>query len=110
MFVLEGVVRELHVVDGRENLLQQINKHYRGESALTGTAAVAGDLFGQAANAAMLAIYDGENTQNFVCLVDGQVVCGQFAGAQLLKEGHRVRIAGERSGDVVGEGDVLGDA
>ncbi|MCY1214348.1 hypothetical protein D3C87_1003560 [compost metagenome] len=101
MFTLEGVIRELHVEEGRENLLQQIDKHYRGKGAVTGAAAVAGDLFGQTANAAMLAMYDGENTQNFACLVDGQVVCGQFAGAQLLKEGHRVRIAGERSGDVV---------
>lgn len=101
IFVIEGIIRELHVEEGRENLLQQIDKHYRGKSVLAGATAVAGDLFGQTVNAAMLAMHDGENTQNFAFLVDGHVVCGQFAGAQLLKEGHRVRIAGEQSGGVI---------
>lgn len=101
MFLLEGIVKELHVSEGRENLLRQIDKHYKQTSVLTGVGAAVGDLFGQAANAAMLAMYDGEDTQNFACLIGNQVVCGQFAGAQLLKEGNRVRLAASRSGEVV---------
>lgn len=101
MILVEGVLRELHLGEGREDLLQKIDGHYRGKSALAGASAGAGDLFGQAANAAMLAMYDGEAAQNFACLIDGQVVCGQFAGAQLLKEGNCVRIAAERNGDAI---------
>jgi hypothetical protein len=101
IFLIEGVLTDLHVEAGTENLLKKIDQHYRSKSVLTGMGAAAGDLFGQAANAAMLAMYDGESTQNFACLIDGQVLCGQFAGAQLLEEGSRVRVAASRSGNVI---------
>ncbi|MGF6348318.1 hypothetical protein [Variovorax sp. W2I14] len=101
MFLIEGVLSELHVEHGVENLLQKISRHYRGRSVLTGAAAAASGLFGQTANAAMLAMYDGEATQNFACIINGQVVCGQFSGAQLLQEGSRVRVAASHKGDVI---------
>lgn len=101
IFLIEGVLTELHVEAGTENLLEKIDQHYRSKNVLAGMSAAAGDLFGQAANAAMLAMYDGAGTQNFACLIDGQVLCGQFAGAQLLNEGSRVRVAASRSGDVI---------
>lgn len=89
-FLVRGKLTELHVEMGRENLLARIDKHYRAKTVLTGAGAVVGDMFGQAANAAMLAMYDGEDTQNFVALLDGQVICGQFGGAEMLHDAGRV--------------------
>ena len=90
-FLIEGTLTELHVELGKENLLAKIDKHYRAKSFATGSAAAIGDLFGQVSNAAMLAMYDGEDTQNFVCLINGEVMCGQFGGAELLKEGGSIK-------------------
>lgn len=91
MFVIEGLISELQVAPGKENLLQQLDKHYKGQAALTGAGAIAGGMYGQAANAAMLSMYDGEDTENFLCLIDGQVMCGTFGGASKLPEGSKVR-------------------
>jgi hypothetical protein len=91
MFLVEGVLSELHVEVGTQNLLKEIDAHYRGKAVLTGAGAAVGDLFGQAASAASLAMYDGEDTQNFACLIDGRVMCGQFGGAEWLKVGNRVK-------------------
>jgi phosphate/sulfate permease len=91
MFLLEGVLTELNVELGRQNLLASIDARYRDKAAATGVAAGAGDLFGQAASSAALTMYDGEDTQNFMCLIDGQPMCGQFGGAEWLKPGNRVK-------------------
>lgn len=100
-FLIEGKLTELHVELGKDNLLAKIDKHYRSKSVATGAAAAVGDLFGQASNAAMLAMYDGEDTQNFACLIDGQVMCGQFGGAEMLKEGSSIKAVVSRKGDVL---------
>jgi hypothetical protein len=100
-FVLEGVLTDLHYERGSANLLAQVDKHYKRNAVITGTGAVVGELFGQVANAAMLAMYDGEDTQNFICLIDDQVVCGQFAGAEHFKEGNKVKAVVSRKGDVL---------
>lgn len=96
MFLVEGVLSDVHVEMGTENLLARIDRHYKGRSVVTGAGAVVGDLFGQVASAASLAMYDGEDTQNFMCLIDGQVMCGQFGGAEWLKNGHKVKAVVER--------------
>lgn len=100
-FVFEGVVRELHVEEGRENLLRKVLQHYQGQGVATGLAGVAGDLFGQIANSAMLAMYDGESSENFLCLVDGQVVCGTFGGVSRLENGDRIKAVVSRQGEVL---------
>ena len=61
-FVVEGVIGELHVSYGKQNLLQQLDKHYKGKSALTGLGAIAGGMYEKVPNSAMLAMYDGEDT------------------------------------------------
>lgn len=100
-FFVEGKLTELHVELGKENLLAKVDEHYRAKAVGTGTAAAVGDLFGQAANAAMLAMYDGEDTQNFVCLIGSQVMCGQFGGAEMLREGDSIKAVVSRKGDVL---------
>ena len=101
MFLVEGFLSELHVELGTENLLTRIDKHYRGKAVLTAAGAAVGDLFGQAATAASLVMYDGEDTQNFACLIDGRVVCGQFGGAEWLKAGRRVKAVVSERGHVL---------
>ena len=100
-FVVEGVISELHVSYGKQNLLQQLDKHYKGKSALTGLGAIAGDMYGQVANSAMLAMYDGEDTENFICLIDDQVLCGTFGGASKLPVGQKVKAVVLKQGDVL---------
>ncbi len=101
VFAIEGTLSELHVALGTENLLKRVSQHYKSHAVLTGAGAVVGDLFGQAANAASLAMYDGEDTQNFACLIDGQVMCGQFGGAEWLKQGNRIKAVVSKQGDVL---------
>ena len=104
-FVVEGVISELQVALGKQNLLQQLDTHYKGKSALTGLGAIAGGMYGQVANAAMLAMYDGEYTENFLCLIDDQIMCGTFGGASKLPIGHKVKAVVRRQGNVfVAEG------
>ena len=103
LFVVEGTLTNLHFERGSANLLAKVDQHYKHQAVITATGAVVGELFGQVANAAMLAMYDGEETQNFVCLIGDQVVCGQFAGAQHFKEGNAVKavVSKSKSGSVL---------
>lgn len=104
-FVVEGVISELHVSYGKQNLLSQIDKQYKSKSALTGLGAIAGGMYGQVANSAMLAMYDGENTENFLCLIDNQVMCGTFGGASKLPIDQKVKAVVRKRGNVfVAEG------
>lgn len=101
-FLIEGKLTNLHWELGRENLLAKIHKHYRGSSVVTGVGAAVGDLFGQVANSAMLAMYDGEDTQNFLCLINDEPACGQFGGAEYLPEGGNVKaVVSRRDGVLV---------
>lgn len=89
--LLEGVLTELHHDPSKENLLRKVHKHYETHGVISGLGGIAGDLFGQAASGAALAMYEGENTQCFACLIDDKVVCGEFAGAEMLKNDERVK-------------------
>lgn len=101
LIVVEGIVHELQVALGKQNLLLQLDNHYKGKSAISGAGAIAGNMYGQVANAAMLAMYDGEDTENFLCQIDGHVMCGTFGGASKLPEGHRVKAIVQKQGDVL---------
>jgi hypothetical protein len=95
-FLIDGKLSNLHWDLGSENLLAKVNKHYKGTSVVTGVGTAVGDMFGQVANSAMLAMYDGEETQNFMCLIDDQPACGQFGGAEHLPEGRNVKVVVSR--------------
>ena len=101
LFLVVGRLSEIHVERDRENLLLKIDKHYQGRSIVTGAGAVVGDMFGQAASAASLAMYDGEDTQNFACLIDDKVMCGHFGGAEWLIEDHVVKAVVSKQDDVL---------
>lgn len=90
-FLIEGKLTNLHWELGSENLLAKVHKHYKGNAVVTGAGAAVGEMFGQVANAAMLAMYDGEDTQNFMCLIDDQPACGQFGGAEHLPDGKNIK-------------------
>ena len=100
-FVVDGVLSELTVELGTTNLMAKVDLRYRRKAALTGAAASVADLFGSAASSAALAMYDGEDTQNFIGLLNGQVICGQFGGAERLTEGRVVRAVVERFENVL---------
>lgn len=100
-FLIEGKLTDLNWELGSENLLEKVSKHYKGNAVVTGTGALVGDMFGQVANAAMLAMYDGEDTQNFMCLIDDQPACGQFGGAEHLPEGGKIKAVVSRRDGVL---------
>ena len=101
LFLVNGCITELHIGAGRHNLFAEIDTHYRGKSMVAGAGSVVGDMFGLAASSAMLATYDGEDTQNFAYLLDGEVVCGQFAGAEMLQNGDQAKVVVSRHGQVL---------
>ena len=97
-FVVEGLLTCVHWELGRDNLSAKIDKHYKRQSVAASVGGAAGDMFGQATSAAAIAMYDGEDTQNFACMVGEQVVWGDFAGAELLPEGEEVKAVVVRQG------------
>ena len=109
-FVIEGVITELQVSLGKENLLKQIDRHYKRKSVLTGLGAVVGDLYGQAAAAASVALYEDEDTENFLCLIDEQVMCGTFGGASKLPVGKKVKAVVHKQGDVLVAEGILSES
>ena len=100
-FVIEGIITELEVALGRENLLAQIAPRYQTGSVVTGLGSVLGGFHGQVAAAASVALYDGEYTENFACLIDQQVMCGTFGGASKLPVGKKVKAVVSKHGDAL---------
>lgn len=96
LILIEGVISDLNVGRGKENLLIQINKRYRKGRVLTGLGSIVGELLDIASTNASQSMYDGEDTENFICLIDEKVVCGTFAGASKLPVGKIVRVVAEK--------------
>lgn len=91
-FVLEGSISHFQWSEGHENLLEQIQNRARVKNTAAGAAAAALNMYGTLATSAMIAMYDGEYTENFACAVNGKVVCGTFCGARKLQNGDRVKM------------------
>ena len=100
-FVIEGIISEVQVALDRENLLAQIAPHYQASSKVIGLGSVLGGFHGKVAAAASVALYDGEDTENFACMIDQQVMCGTFGGASRLPVGKRVKAVVSKCGDVL---------
>jgi hypothetical protein len=100
-FVIEGVITELQVALGKENLLAQIAPHYKIDSALTGLGEAISGFHGQVASAASVALYEGEDTEHFACLIGQQIMCGTFGGASKLPVGKLVKAVVSKHGDVL---------
>jgi hypothetical protein len=100
-FVIEGVITELQVAKGRENLPAQIVPCYRADMAVTSLGEVLGGFHGQIAAEASVAMSDSEDTENFACLIDQQVMCGTFGGASKLPVGKKVKAVVSKKGDTL---------
>lgn len=101
VFVIEGVITELYFARSKKNLLAQIAPRYQPGSIVTGLGEVMGSFHGQVAAAASVAMYESEDTENFACLIDQQVMCGTFGGASKLPMGKKVKAVVSKQGDVL---------
>src|SRR5688572_18350547 len=90
MFRIHGRLVELHISRTTVNLLEKIRKRSREECLAAGLLAAAAEMHGVVANSAMLAFYDGDDSHNFACLIEGQVVCGTFDNADKFRDGDQV--------------------
>ena len=98
-FVIEGTLTELNWDIGKQNLFAKIDRYYKEKNAITALGAAVSDLYGNAATSAMVAMYDGDETQKFICLIEDQVVCGQFAGAEHFPDqGHVKAVVSKKNG------------
>lgn len=98
--ILEGTITDFHWDRGTVNLLEQIQKKSKGKNAAAGVAAAAAGMYGVVASSAMLVMYDGEDVENFVCRIGEKIVCGQFSGADHLKDGDVVKAVVTQQGDL----------
>lgn len=86
MFVVGGAVSTLYITDGTVNLLQGM----QSKMAAAGLGSAMADMAGGVANAAMVAMYEGESVQHFGCYIGEQMVIGSFPGVG-FKEGEEVK-------------------
>jgi hypothetical protein len=101
LFLIEGVLDPLYVEDEPERFLSRITQHPHDPIAHNDADALPATLIAQAADDIERALYFAEDVQYFACLIEGQVVCGEFAGAERLKPDHRVKAVVSRSGSVL---------
>jgi hypothetical protein len=96
MFVVSGEVSTLYITDGTVNLLEGM----QGKMAAAGLGSGLAGMAGGVANAAMVAMYDGEHVQHFGCYLGEQMVIGTFPDLG-FKEGERVNAVVTRLDDHV---------
>lgn len=86
MFVVKGQVEDLQVANGTLNLLSSINK----KSACAGLISLIAEESRQIATAGMLAMYDGEDIQNFACRLGKHILLGTFPSVT-FKDGDDIK-------------------
>jgi len=86
MFVVSGRVSTMYITEGKVNLLQGM----RDKVGAAGLGAALQGMSGTVANAAMVAMYDGEDIQNFGFLIDDQLVIGTFEHVG-FREGEEIK-------------------
>jgi hypothetical protein len=87
-YVVTGTIQLLHTTPSKINLLSDLQKG----AGLTGAAAVLGDMPGMAANAASLALYDGEDVEHGAIVLNDQLYIGTFECLEDLQEGDEVSL------------------
>jgi hypothetical protein len=90
-FLIQGTIEHFQWAEGHENLVEQIAKRARTKGSIASAAAAALDMYGSLATSAMVAMYDGEPTENFAFGMSADVVCGTFSGARKLRNGDQIR-------------------
>lgn len=101
LFLIEGTLSGLQIASTTVNLLEKIEGNVKAKSMVAGAVAVLGEMHGMVANAAGVALYEGEETYNFAGLLNGRVICGAFQHADKIQDGDRVRAVVSKRGEVL---------
>ena len=88
LYTVEGAIQAMRVVPGVLNLVEDIQKG----ALFTGVAAGLAGQAGMLANAASLALYEGEDVEHIALLINGQLAIGTFEWLQDLKVGDEVKL------------------
>lgn len=88
LFTVEGRIEQLRKAPGTVNLLEDIQKRILVPGV---TAALSGQA-GMLANAASLALYDGEDIEHFAFLINGQLAVGTFEWIDDIHNGDDVKL------------------
>src|SRR5574343_142362 len=87
-YSIEGSLQVVRISNGKINLVKAIQKG----SFFTGVAAGLAGEAGVMANAASLAMYDGEDVQHIACLINNQLAVGTFEYLEDIQVGDRVKL------------------
>lgn len=101
LFLVEGTLSELQIARTTVNLLAQIEKNIQAKNLVSGVAGVVSDMHGMVANAAALALYDGEDMHNFAAVLGEHVVCGTLEHADQFRNGEPIKAVVSQRGDVL---------
>jgi hypothetical protein len=101
LYLVEGVLSDIEIAKTTVNLLEKIDNHVGAKSLVGGAAAVLNGMHGMVANSAAIALYDGEDTYNFVGLLSGRVICGSFQHADKIQAGNRVKAVVSKRDEVL---------
>ncbi|WP_426344564.1 putative type VI secretion system effector [Pseudoduganella sp. R-32] len=101
LFLVEGTLSELQIARTTVNLLAQIEKNIQAKNLVSGVASVIGGMHGMVANAAALALYDGEDMYNFAAVLGELIICGTLEHANQFKNGESVKAVVSQRGDVL---------
>src|SRR5574343_14487 len=87
-YSIEGSLQVVRISNGKINLVKDIQKG----SFFTGVAAGLAGEAGVMANAASLAMCDGEDVQHIACLINNQLAVGTFAYLEDIQVGDQVKL------------------
>jgi hypothetical protein len=96
MQVISGKVSTMYITDGTVNLLEGL----QNKMIATGLGNAVAGMAGGVANAAMVAMYEGEYVQHFGCYIGEKMVIGTFPSVG-FKEGEEVKAVVTRLDDKV---------
>ena len=89
LYKITGTIRALEICESSLNLLEGLQKG----AFFTGAVAALSGMGGMAANAASVALYDGEDIEHVAMLLDDQLVIGTFTWLRDLRVGDEVTVA-----------------
>jgi hypothetical protein len=93
--VIQGIVSQLHVGEATVNLLRS---QQGAVNTVAGVGSVLAEQYGNAANAAMVANYGGEDVDMFACYVGDQLVQGCFSRV-MFANGDHVKVVTDKLAD-----------
>ena len=100
LILIKGTLSGFKSAPGKINLLEQLRNHNTAKNITTGVVGALTDMYGMVSNSAMLAMYDGEDVENFIGVLDGKVIYGVFEHADLLADGDNIEALIIPDGDI----------